>query len=574
MYPPLWPIYCFLILACVVAVGAQDYGYATCWDKLDDILTGNTTKGDINNETVSKVLWDGEIAGLRGRRPLALTYDGCLQICGSRTDLVSTRSTLEMVTTWIFPLAIVFNLPYDSIHHHKFRRTIKAVLNWAGSPQTALTHTIWNVRQIRHCHRKAKSGNTLTKDAFYVLSCLGQFELPNDPRFYTALVYGLFRPLPQPDAQYDLDQHYTAQLLSMMAFQLRMLRRRGVIPTLASLGTFITAFIFSIVLAFDEEAGNRTGSPLTLGLLYCWLPLLVIFTIIDRNPVSADRSAALMSRWLFNVDAVLTSAEAANGGNLNNMQPPEWWSRSRQKNHLEVFKIKEFIGQGRKIKYCGLADATIRAQKAHSLGSNLGEYALCADTLMNDLNGARPTQWYITAFTSLFLVVFEVMMAFLIAFCTPTFGLGCWSGSLLLYGLLSTVTWVYHLFVKTPGKWGQMFCNFFNFLSLGWIITLTGLVLAGGFRTCFCSTVQLIFPHSGGYMMFQSFDYYVKNFYMYGPWITASVLGGLVPGATLVTATAWWMKCQHLWSTEETEPVQDLGLAIVGFKADTSWLAA
>lgn len=217
-----------------------------------------------------------------------LTVEGCLKICEGRTDRVTTRSTLEMVTTWIFPLAIVFNLPYDSLHHQKIRRTAQAVLNWAGSPQTALTHTIWNVRQIRHCHRTAKSKNTLTNDAYYVLSCLGQFELPDSERFYTALVYGLFRPLPQPD---DPDQRYTAQLLSDVAFQLRMLRRRGVIPTLASLGTFITAFIFSIVLAFDEEAGNRTGSPLTLGLLYCWLPLLVIFTIIDRNPVSADRSA-------------------------------------------------------------------------------------------------------------------------------------------------------------------------------------------------------------------------------------------------------------------------------------------
>ncbi|KAM6519279.1 hypothetical protein FALCPG4_012924 [Fusarium falciforme] len=534
-------------------------------------MVGNTTKDGINNETVLEYLWNGAITGFRGEdRPITLGHEGCLKICEGRTDQVTTRSTLEMVTTWIFPLAIVFNLPYDSLHHHKIRRTAQAVLNWAGSPQTALTHTIWNVRQIRHCHRMSKSKNTLTNDAFYVLSCLGQFELPSSERFYTALVYGLFRPLPQPDTEYDPDQHYTAQLLSDMAFQLRMLRRRGVIPTLASLGTFITAFIFSIVLAFDEEAGNRTGSPLTLGLLYCWLPLLVIFTIIDRNPVSADRSAAMMSRWLFNVDAVLASAQAA-GANLNNMRAPVWWSRSRPQDDLRVFEVQEFIGQGRKIKYCGLADAVIRAQKAHTLRKHLDQYRHCAQTVLTHLNGRRPTQWWFTAFASLFLVVFEVMMAFLIAFCTPTFGLGCWSGGLLLYGILSTVTWGIHLIFKAPGKWVQFVCSCFNFLSLGWIITLTGFVLAGGFRSCWCSTVKL---SSGGYMMFESFDYYVENFAMSGPWISASVLGGLVPGAVLVTATAWWMKCQHLWSTEETEPVQDFALVNVRFKADTSWLRA
>ncbi|RSL95586.1 hypothetical protein CEP52_011963 [Fusarium oligoseptatum] len=295
----------------------------------------------------------------------------------------------------------------------------------------------------------AKSKNTLTNDAFYVLSCLGH------------------------------------------------------------LGTFITAFIFSIVLAFDEEAGNRTGSPLTLGLLCCWLPLLVIFTIIDRNPVSADRSVALMSRWLFNVDAVLTSARAA-GADLNNMQTPVWWSRNRPAATLEVFEIQEFIGQGRKIKCCGLADAMIRnvralQQQKRPLGNNLDQYRLCAQTVLEHLDGTRPTQWWVTAVVSFFLVVFEVMMAFLVAYCTPTFGLGCWSG---------------------------------------------------------------------GYMMFESFDYYVKNFAMDGPWISASVLGGLVPGAVLVTTTAWWMKCQHLWSTEEKEPVQDFALGNVNFRADTSWLRA
>ncbi|KAJ4314006.1 hypothetical protein N0V84_009113 [Fusarium piperis] len=570
MHLPLWLIYLLIVLACVATVNAQDYGYATCKSKLDAIMVGNTTKDGINNETVLEYLWRGTITGFRGTDPpLALGYEGCLKICEGRTDQVTIRSTLEMVATWIFPLAIVFNLPYDSLHHHKIRKTAQAVLNWAGSPQTALTHTIWNVRQIRHCHRIARSRNTLNKDAFFVLSCLGQFELPHSERFYTALVYGLFRPFHHLDAEYEPDQHYTAQLLSDIAFQLRMLRRRGVIPTLAGLGTFITAFIFSIVLAFDEEAGNRTGSPLTLGLLYCWLPLLVIFTIIDRNPVSADRSAALMSRWLFNVDAVLNSAQAA-GADLNNMQTPLWWSRSRPAADLEVFQIQEFIGQGRKIKYCGLADAVIRERK-FPLGDDLDQYELCAQAVMRHLDGIRPTQWWVTAVASLFLVVFEVMMAFLIAFCTPTFGLGCWSGGLLLYGVLSTVTWVIHLFFKAPGKLVQFICSCFNLISLGWIITLTGFVLAGGFRTCWCSTVKL---SSGGYMMFESFDYYVKNFAMDGPWISASVLGGLVPGAVLVTATAWWMKCQHLWSTEEAESVQDLPLGNVTFRADTSWLRA
>ncbi|KAF4467683.1 hypothetical protein FALBO_5443 [Fusarium albosuccineum] len=540
-----------------------------------------------------KFLWKGPITGLKpsGDTNLtALTYEGCLEICENRTDLVSTRSTLEMVATWIFPLAIVFNLPYDSIHTRKIWRTIKAVLNWTGSPQTALTHTIWNVRQIRHCHRMAKSKqNGLWSDAFYVLSCLGQFDITFDDdnldeTFYNALVYGLFRPLSRSrarqDGRVDKDQQYTAHLLSSMAIQLRMLRRRGVIPTLASLGTFITAFVFSIVLAFDEEAGGRTGSPLTLGLLYCWLPLSVIFTIIDRNPVSADRSALLMSRWLFNVNAVLTSARAAIDANGNRdtdlMAEPEWWSPRTNDDNIKPFHINEFIGQGRRVHYCGLADATIRATNGRykKMGYNLDDYANCARAIRGSLKKRRPGQWYVTALLAFFLVLFEVMMAFLIAFCTPTFGLGCWSGSLVLYGILSSLTWVYHLFSKSPGRKGRFVCHCFNLVSLTWLVTLTGLVLTGGFRTCYCSTVQLSHDYLGygGYMMFYTFDFYVKNFRMNGPWVTASVLGGLVLGAVLVTATAWWMKCQHLWSTEEKEPTDGLDLTSVDVRADTQWL--
>lgn len=102
------------------------------------------------------------------------------------------------------------------------------------------------------------------------------------------LVHGLFRPL-SGDQNSDVD--LTRQLLVALAFQLRMLRRRGVIPMLANLGTFLVAFIFSVVLAFAELGGNSNTFSLAFGLLMTWLPLLVVFTIVDRNPVSSERAA-------------------------------------------------------------------------------------------------------------------------------------------------------------------------------------------------------------------------------------------------------------------------------------------
>ena len=103
------------------------------------------------------------------------------------------------------------------------------------------------------------------------------------------LVYGLFRPLSNNTNATDVE--LLRDLTNALAHQLRMLRRRGVIPTLASLGTFLVAFVFSVVLAFGDLGDNTTAHSLALGLLVSWLPILVVFTIVDRNPVSADRSA-------------------------------------------------------------------------------------------------------------------------------------------------------------------------------------------------------------------------------------------------------------------------------------------
>jgi hypothetical protein len=202
-------------------------------------------------------------------------------------------------------MAILLNLPYESLHRNKVRKTLKAVTNWLGSPQSALTATLWNVRQIRWCHRRSKEGdlNSDLNDAYYMLSCLNQFELGVnlDKEFFRTLVYGLFRPsysglMPrqsglEEERRLEEEVVLTKQLLSDIAFQLRMLRRRSVIPTLASLGTFLVAFIFSVVLAFGNIGDQTSFLALSVGLLVMWLPLLVIFTIVDRNPVSSERSA-------------------------------------------------------------------------------------------------------------------------------------------------------------------------------------------------------------------------------------------------------------------------------------------
>jgi hypothetical protein len=112
------------------------------------------------------------------------------------------------------------------------------------------------------------------------------------------LVDGLFRPLSsaQINEHFDpererFEKALIKELLSTLAFELRMLRRRGVVPILSSLLIFLLAFIFSVVLAFADLKESTSVFILDLALLFSWLPVLVIFTIVDRNPVSSERQA-------------------------------------------------------------------------------------------------------------------------------------------------------------------------------------------------------------------------------------------------------------------------------------------
>lgn len=163
------------------------------------------------------------------------------------------------------------------------------------------------------------------KDALYVLSCFNQFDLKNyRPPAASArdddiemdmlrsghlqhlqlwmFIYGILRPVSNtsPEApvvaaeplggdarpalegaelvndQYRIqgldrstvEQRITKDLLTTLAHQLRMNRRRGVVPILASLGVFLLAYIFSIILAFSDLSESTSVFVLDPALLF------------------------------------------------------------------------------------------------------------------------------------------------------------------------------------------------------------------------------------------------------------------------------------------------------------------
>jgi hypothetical protein len=504
------------------------------------------------------------------RDPPLISLTGCIEICGgSKIALNNTSKALNIAATWIFPLAILFSLPWDSLHRHKVRRTFETVSNWLGSPQTALTATIFNFRQIKECHLRVKDVSrdmqSTASDAYYTLSCLNQFDLPQEKAdlegMLRVLVYGLFRPLSNDD---DKDIKLLRQLLSMIAYQLRVLRRRSVIPTLASLATFLVAFIFSVVLAFAELGDNATAHSLALGLLLCWLPLLVIFSIVDRNPVSADRSAELMGRWLHNVHAVRAWAPLSDQQNPPDIQ---WWNLHTA--GRERFMIGDFVGQGRRMQYAGLTSAVLEeTENYHSLfDAFIPSFDVVADHIYVRLP-RRPVSWWVITVISACLVWLEIMMAFMVAFTTPTVGLGCRSFSYALLATLSSVTWFMNLFVCKPPKFVQVTAHLFNAMVVLILVAIIGFQLTGGMNNCWCKASMLNYPWLGGYVDFENQAFYREHFNVAKYWGIGTAFGGLVPLVAFIVAIFWWLKSQHLWSVND----RNRGYQVLSPHASTEWL--
>lgn len=272
------------------------------------------------------------------QKPLMLTKSGCYDICGTVPEFNTADDAFQILTTWVLPMIALFsNLPFESLNKRKVRSTLEALVNWIGSPQSAFTTTMFNIFQIRNCQRSVQPGDMRQQyvDSFFVLSCINQYyyaryrtRIPKgvdvsmpavlapieksataavgetvgsradrlERTRNRALFYGLFRPLSVSGGGLIVrgpgmpgDVLETRYLLKSLAFQLRMLRRRGVYPMMFNMFWFVIAFAIALVLSFGSLGDNTTAHSLALGLGLVWLPALVFMTIVDRNPVSPTR---------------------------------------------------------------------------------------------------------------------------------------------------------------------------------------------------------------------------------------------------------------------------------------------
>ncbi|KAK0704643.1 hypothetical protein B0H67DRAFT_497363 [Lasiosphaeris hirsuta] len=600
-----------VLLGCTI-VSAERNTFDRCKTRVAAILDGQPDPyGNLTKEDVEKYIYTGPVKNLSPNYPrdkyVTLTLEGCQQVCNSPIDWYLTSDptlSLSIAANWILPiLALVACLPWDSLHARtpaapfhagRLAGTLKTLLHWLGSPATALTATLHNIHQLRRAHRytffpggthEQATNEHHKRNAYYVLSCLAQFALPpgraDRAEMVDVLAYGLFRPIVPPEAAHASRPRAaglrTRELLEALAFQLRMFRRRGVYPAGINIVVFLGAFAISVGLAFADLGAWTTAHSLALGLLVSWLPVLVMFSLVDRNPVSAVRNRVLMERWLWNIEAVrlwetAAGVEVVQGDGTTVVERPgedkiDWWDPAKQHRRedseregfrrgpsdisvVSCLELGEFVGQGRKMGYYGLTadllDSVYRAD-----GRRLNSIADIAKSTNSRLESSfkRPASWWFIAVASITTVWLEILMAFLVSYQTPTVGLSCRSGSYLAYGVLASVSWIISCVHKSPGFWTRAVCYFFNALAVLVLLTIIFAQFSGVFNNCPCRC------GSGGYMGFQDSHFFQENFGVATWWIVGSVLGGLPPIICFIVSALLNFKLKKLWrASEQSQP--------------------
>lgn len=619
-------IIAILLLPLLKICNATDF--AQCQANVKAALSNGT----ISSNSLNDPIYHGLIGGLNvSPQPLLLTLEGCKRWCGGNAPQFSSSvEAFEILTTWVLPvITLLSSLPYESTSRHGFGN-FEAFVNWIGAPAATLSTTLWNIRMMHKCrvwYKKPKYTDTgpIVRDTLYILSCINQYEYPRRDaegkkylRRDTALLRGTLFPYLNSDILSEAEQRHLANITQHLAFQLRLLRRRGVYPLAFGMFWFFLSLVFSIVISFDTSLGsNSEAHSLALGLLLAWLPVLVFTAYLDRNPVSSMRCAIMIERWLGQVEALFDrrsrrvdaksdvassayetpsqiSTRLANGADqtvgdttkrlisneLNEIftehaervanpsairstdtvseDPAEIKNietESRTQYPNETsFKIGRFIGQGRKIRYCAVTDTVLSMAMDDS---RLRRLPSEQDAIyFQQRLPQRPYLWYIIWCLSFLTVAVGFTTAFVITYQTPPIGVGCRCLSYLIWYAPSTVSWALLGLFQEPGPLVHASMCIANGLSTIVLIVIMLLQVTHGLNNCWCKSVTFVPQLVPGYMDFDDGRWLQAASHIRETWGVATLFGLLGSVGALLWLTWGYEKDKSLWHVNEDEEIE------------------
>ncbi|KAH7087072.1 hypothetical protein FB567DRAFT_560809 [Paraphoma chrysanthemicola] len=428
------------------------------------IFAANTTEGEALRAQWG---WTGPIAGLARNGSSQISREGCLQVCGTGTDYLSwNRISNTITTTGLLPLlSTLLQAPFES---NAAGRTFLAITRWVGSPIALLSHMLLNIRASAKAAlmvgmavpydetpgRKSEFGSM--RDSLYLLLAMNQYTLRPTAAIGKQEAETLLRIVLFTDDLRLSDTNKTLpQIRRILAREVREVRRRGAVQVLLSTLIFSFAFALSAQATYSMQDDQTTSANLALSFLLAWLPVLILSSIIDRNPIGVD-AFRLKLNTLIRSDFIATFRDVPNYERLKDrLMLVSELSISHDTSRF----LEDFAGQGRIRWHHGIAHP-IFSDIEFCYIAKLGQNWLADETaaranlalgFVNDLGLA----WVDVHFTFKALSAIAIVGGccgggFILSYFTPTVGIGCRGGGYLIFLSVSIGLLIVELLVWFP----------------------------------------------------------------------------------------------------------------------------
>lgn len=371
----------------------------------------------LSAENIALYGYSGPLINIPRNNLTQITLQGCKVLCGNGTDWYPWSKQSGTLTTWIFPvLGIILQGPYTS---NAFWATVFALARWIGNPMASLAYTLWNIKvAAKSAHLVETSIHDdaslldladdtsdfgSIRDSFFLLSAMNQFTMPSHIRgnreaeglrrmvlFSKDLrlvdqttITGHAEPMMQtapnaPNRRPDRDNAIsnglggTSSALNLgpqldlttvrreLAADFRASRKRGAVAVYISMLWFLFSLAISVQGGFGLLGLNSEAHDLALGCLLSWLPVLILCSVVDRNPVSPEDIRLKLNRLIDHVRRSLLHAQVREEY-LQTIQDPQKRDvmRPRMRAMANCSTIngffEEFAGQGRYAAHPGFA---------------------------------------------------------------------------------------------------------------------------------------------------------------------------------------------------------------------------
>ena len=211
---------------------------------------------------------------------------------------------------------------------------------------------------------------------------------------------------------------------------------------------FLFAFALSIQAAFGDLGENTTAHDLALGCLLAWFPVLIMGSIVDRNPIAAEAMRKKMNALVDHVRHALRDANHRRDfvntfeGQPEFEQLKVWVDSVALKSESLYEFFVEFAGQGRIRWHYGVAHPILSdiencyiADKGRHWLAN--EQEARSSLVLGPVNDEGLVWFDIREFwqvaSAIIIVGGSCGGAFILSYFTPTVGLGCRSGGYTIF---------------------------------------------------------------------------------------------------------------------------------------------